>query len=87
MGADAGPPARGRGAEPSSARADRFTKRRLYQAQRIPFYWIIDGEERQAELWTPDAAFPTFERERLVWQPAGAAAALDVALEELFRPI
>src|SRR5439155_3899174 len=27
---------------PSTARADRFTKRRLYQEQRIPTYWIVD---------------------------------------------
>ena len=29
---------------PSSTRADRFTKRRLYQEQRIPVYWIVDIE-------------------------------------------
>src|SRR6266699_3179317 len=31
---------------PTSARADRFTKRRLYQERRVPVYWIVDGDER-----------------------------------------
>ena len=72
---------------PSTARADRFTKRRLYQEQRIPTYWIMDCEERAVELWTPDALFPTVERSELRWHPAGAATPCVIALEELFRPL
>ena len=72
---------------PSTARADRFTKRRLYQEQRIPTYWIVDCEERAVELWTPDALFPTVERSELRWHPAGAATPCVIALEELFRPL
>ena len=40
---------------PSSARSDRFTKRRLYQEQRIPEYWVVDIDQQQVEVWTPDA--------------------------------
>ena len=29
---------------PSSVRADRFTKRRLYQAQQVPLYWVVDAD-------------------------------------------
>ncbi len=29
---------------PSTARNDRFTKRRLYQEQDIPLYWIVDAD-------------------------------------------
>jgi Uma2 family endonuclease len=72
---------------PSSARADRFTKRRLYQERRIPAYWVVDGDERLVEVWTPEARFPVVERERLIWQPAGALQAFTLELEELFRPI
>jgi len=72
---------------PTTARADRFTKRRLYQEQRIPTYWIVDCEERSVELWTPDALFPTVERNVLHWHPAGAATPCVIALEELFRPL
>ncbi len=72
---------------PSTLRYDRFTKRRLYQERRIPSYWAVDGEERWVEVWTPAAQFPTVERERLVWHPQGARAALSLELRELFRPI
>lgn len=71
---------------PSTARFDRFTKRRLYQEMRVPLYWIIDGENRRAEVWTPDATTPVFESERLKWHPSGAATPLVVALTELLEP-
>jgi Uma2 family endonuclease len=72
---------------PSSKRGDRFTKRRLYQEQGIPLYWIVDGDEHLVEVWTPDARFPVVERGGLVWHPIGAARALTLQLAELFRPI
>ena len=52
---------------PSSSRADRFTKRRLYQEQRNPTYWMVDVDQPQVELWTPEGLFPVVERERVVW--------------------
>jgi hypothetical protein len=33
---------------------------------------MVDIERRAAEAWTPDATFPTIERERLLWRPEGA---------------
>jgi len=57
---------------PSSIRADRFTKRRLYQEVRVPCYWVVDPDQRTVEAWAPDDTFPTVERERVTWQPAGA---------------
>jgi Uma2 family endonuclease len=55
---------------PSSARADRFTKRRLYQAQKVPLYWVVDADAASVEVWTPEQMLPV--QERLEWQPAGA---------------
>jgi Uma2 family endonuclease len=72
---------------PSSRRADRFTKRVEYQRQNIPCYWIVDPDGRQVETWSPADTFPVFERERLVWRPAGAARPFELSLEELFRPL
>lgn len=72
---------------PSSRRADRFTKRVEYQRQNVPDYWIVDPDERQAEVWSPADTFPRIERERLVWHPAGAAHPFVLTLNELFRPI
>jgi Uma2 family endonuclease len=72
---------------PSSKRHDRFTKRRLYQEQAVPLYWIVDPEAKTVEVWTPDARFPQIERERVEWHPAGATSPLTLPLEELFRPL
>jgi len=72
---------------PSTARHDRFTKRAEYQRRGVPLYWIVDPEQRQAEVWTPVDHFPAVERERLRWVPEGAAVPFTVELAELFRPL
>lgn len=72
---------------PSSLRADRFTKRRLYQEHGVTTHWVVDADARLVEVWTPDLMFPSAERERVVWRPAGAGQPLVVRLEELFRPL
>jgi Uma2 family endonuclease len=72
---------------PTTARADRFTKRRRYQEAGVPLYWIVDDAEQRAEVWTPDAELPVIEAERLVWRPAGAGSPFVLELAELFRPI
>lgn len=74
-------------ASPSTARYDRFTKRRLYQEVRIPAYWIVDPDKRGVEVWTPKDELPQVERDRLTWQPDGAAEPCEIVLEELFRPL
>ena len=71
---------------PGTARNDRGIKRRLYQRQRVPLYWIIDGRHELVELWTPDATEPRVERERLVWHPEGAAVPFELPLATLFAP-
>ena len=72
---------------PSSLRADRFTKRRLYQERGVEVCWLVDGDERQVEVWTPQAELPAVERRNLVWRPAGATHPLHLELRDLFRPI
>lgn len=72
---------------PSSARADRFTKRRWYQESGVPHYWVVDANTHIVEIWTPAARTPTIERNRLTWHPLGAATAFTLELAELFRPI
>lgn len=71
---------------PSSLRADRFTKRRLYQEVGIPLYWIVDADAESVEVWTPDAVFPAAQLQELRWEPAGFSP-FRLPLEELFRPI
>ncbi len=72
---------------PSTARYDRFTKRRLYQEVHIPTYWIVDPDTRSVEIWTPQDELPQVERERAVWHPPGVDEPLAVELDELFRPL
>ena len=72
---------------PSSARADRFTKRVEYQRRNVPLYWVLDGDRQEVEVWTPGAAAPESAQEELVWQPAGAGAPFRLRTAKLFRPI
>jgi Uma2 family endonuclease len=71
---------------PSTARADRFTKRRLYQRSRIPIYWIVNGDQRQVEVWSPEREVPEIETRSLIWMPE-ASSPFVLPLEELFRPL
>ena len=72
---------------PSNPRDDRFNKRRRYQEAQVPLCWIVDGEARQVDIWTPEDVFPRIEHDRLTWQPHGAGAPFMLSLRELFRAI
>ncbi len=72
---------------PSTARGDRFLKRLRYREAGVPLYWLVDGDERSVEIWTPVDDFPVLERQHLVWHPAGTREPFTLILEELFRPI
>jgi Uma2 family endonuclease len=70
----------------STARYDRFTKRRVYQEYGVPWYWMVDIEARAAEIWSPEAISPRLERERLVWHPRGSTEPLAVPLDDILPP-
>ncbi len=72
---------------PSTSRADRFLKRIRYREAGVPLYWVVDGDERSVEVWTPADDFPRVERERLEWRPSGVGDPFSLGLEELFRPL
>jgi Uma2 family endonuclease len=72
---------------PSTARYDRFTKRRLYQEVGVAQYWIVDPGAHLVEVWRPRDRFPTTEDARLTWHPRGAAEPLVIELTQLFRPV
>jgi Uma2 family endonuclease len=69
---------------PSTARNDRGVKRLEYQGHRIAQYWIVDREQRQVEVWTPEAEAPVIERERLTWQHPALTDECVIALAKLF---
>ena len=54
---------------PGTARLDRVTKRRLYQRQAVPEYWIVDVDARIVERWRPSDERPEMLAERLEWRP------------------
>jgi Uma2 family endonuclease len=72
---------------PSSARVDRTIKRRLYQAQGVTEYWIVDADARTVERWLPDAdRSDTFTTE-ILWQPRPDLVALRIDLVDLFATV
>ena len=72
---------------PSSARADRTVKRRLYQDRGIPEYWIIDFDGRVVERWRPGDDRPEILETTLEWRPEGCDRALVIELEKLFGDV
>ena len=54
---------------PSSARADRHSKRHLYQSQSVPEYWIVDPANRFVERWRLGDDAPEVLLDSLTWTP------------------
>ncbi len=72
---------------PSTARADRQLKRRLYQQQGVPDYWIVDVDARLVERWRPEDTRPEIVSERLLWQADNVGAALEIELAAYFAEV
>jgi Uma2 family endonuclease len=72
---------------PSTARADRTIKRRLYQRAGIPEYWIVDLEARLVELWRPSDDRPEMLEDTLSWRPDPAVPPLTIELPDFFRRV
>lgn len=72
---------------PSSARADRVSKRTLYADENVPDYWIIDLEARTFERSTPLGTRPEILADELVWAPEGAATPLVIDIPAYFAAV
>ncbi|HUL02808.1 MAG TPA: Uma2 family endonuclease [Gemmatimonadales bacterium] len=72
---------------PSTARADRTVKRRLFQRVGVPEYWIVDVEARLIERWRPGDERPEVLTEMLEWRPDPTARSLEIDLPRLFADI
>jgi Uma2 family endonuclease len=72
---------------PSTARADRQVKRRRYQRQAVPEYWIVDLDARLVERWRPADERPEILAERLEWQPSANVPPLSIDLVKYFSEI
>ena len=69
---------------PSTARVDRTLKRRRYQREGIPEYWIVDGDARVVERWRPHDERPEIVTEQLEWRPEAGVTSLVIDLATLF---
>ena len=72
---------------PSTARADRYLKRRLYQSQGVPEYWIVDTANRFVERWRPGDDAPETVVESLAWAPQEDVEPLVIDLAGYFRRV
>ena len=72
---------------PSTARADRQVKRRKYQRQGVPEYWIVDLDARLVERWRPGDERPELLEERLAWQPVPDVPSLVIDLSVFFAAV
>ncbi|HEX6967024.1 MAG TPA: Uma2 family endonuclease [Gemmatimonadaceae bacterium] len=72
---------------PSTARADRQAKRRLYQREHVPEYWIVDVDARLIERWRPEDERPEILDQQLAWQPDPAHPPLVIDLARYFADV
>ena len=72
---------------PSSARADRLIKRRLYQSRGVPEYWVVDLDARLVERWRPDDERPEILAQTLDWRPPGMDQPFVTNLERFFDEV
>lgn len=72
---------------PTTARHDRSVKRPYYQRVGVPEYWIVDLDAQLVERWRPNDARPVVVTSILEWQPADAATALRIPLNELWETL
>jgi Uma2 family endonuclease len=72
---------------PSTARADRQVKRKLYQREGVPEYWIVDVDARLVERWRSGDERPEVLAEQLDWQPDRALPALVIDLPAYFAAV
>ncbi len=69
---------------PSTARVDRTVKRKRYQREGVPEYWIVDGDARVVERWRPEDERPEIISESLEWTPDVSIPPLVIDLATVF---
>lgn len=72
---------------PSTARADRQVKRRLYQREGVGEYWIVDLDARVVERWRPDDDRPEIVSGTLTWHPEPSMPPFQLDLAGFFDDV
>lgn len=71
---------------PSSGRHDRFTKRRAFQRDGVPDYWVLDGDAENIEVWHPRDEQAVVSG-RLTWNPEGCTTPFELDVAAFFAGI
>jgi Uma2 family endonuclease len=72
---------------PSTARADRVSKRALFRDVGVPEYWIVDLDARTIERSTPGNSRPEILADRLEWVPDGATRTFVIDVADFFANV
>lgn len=72
---------------PSTARADRNIKSRIYMEEDVGEYWIVDLHARLIERWRKGESRPEIARSTLDWTPSPDVPLLSIDLDAYFREI
>jgi len=72
---------------PSTARADRQAKRRLYQREGVGEYWVVDPDARVVERWRPEDDRPEIVTGTLTWRPEPSTAPFELDLPAFFDDV
>lgn len=72
---------------PSTARADRYKKRHLYQSEGVREYGIVDPGDRFVERWRLGDDEPEILIDSLAWTPRDGAEPLVIDLAAYFRRV
>ena len=72
---------------PSTAHADRFRKRLIYQDEGVSEYWVVDLDARLVERWRPSDLRPEIVAGTLEWRPRAGIDPLRMDLPALFQDV
>ena len=72
---------------PSSSRHDRITKRRAFQRNGVPEYWVIDGDAEAFEIWHPGDERAVLVDDRIVWLPEGTTTPFELDVRGFFASV
>jgi Uma2 family endonuclease len=72
---------------PGSTRHDRIAKRRAFQRNGVPTYWIMDGEAEAFEVWHPGDERGMLVDDRLVWRPDETREPFELDVREFFASV
>lgn len=72
---------------PSTTRADRIVKRRLFAHAGVAEYWVIDLDDRVVERTFAGEERPEILERMLVWNPAGVSEPLVLDLAAFFAAV